>query len=552
MRFPTLVARVRAEPVDATAAVVLAVVFVIALLTFRDYGVNWDEPVEAEYGKRLLAYYGSGLTDRSAFSFLNLYYYGGAFDLAGASLDYILPFGHLLTRRLLGAMVGIAGMAIVWRTSRRLGGPVAGLVALVLLATCSPFYGHMFINPKDAPFAVAMAWLLYGLVRAFEQHPRARGGTIAVCGVALGLAVGTRIIGLIGFAYAGIGIVVLWAVESQTIGIKLALVRITHTLLRLVFALPVAYVVMGAVWPWSVLGPYNLIQALDYFGHFREVPWEELYDAKLTSILTMPQSYVPKFLLLQLPEVFSVLALVGAVGAVIATLRGRIHPWRRAALATIVTAALLPIVLAVFGRPALYNGVRHFLFVIPPLAVLGGLSAAFLYERLSSWQKVTAWASAGMFVALLSLPISDLVRLHPYQYVLFNRLAGGVKTANHRYMLDYWGLGLTEAANGLREWIKDAHVPPPSDGKWKVAMCGPAALIPYILGDEFTAHAAMGADFALSMGTYYCADLDAPIVATAERDNVIFARAYDLRGRSIATTMRMHPFRSRAAGEIAD
>ena len=55
---------------------------------------------------------------------------------------------------------------MTWRIGRRVGGPLAGLIALVLLATCPLYYGHMFINPKDAPFAVAMAIFLLGLVRA--------------------------------------------------------------------------------------------------------------------------------------------------------------------------------------------------------------------------------------------------------------------------------------------------------------------------------------------------------------------------------------------------
>ena len=76
------------------------------------------------------------------------------------------------TRRLVGAAVGIIGLIATWRIGRRLGGPTAGLVALVLLATCPLYYGHMFMNAKDAPFAAAMAVLLLGMVRAFEEYPR--------------------------------------------------------------------------------------------------------------------------------------------------------------------------------------------------------------------------------------------------------------------------------------------------------------------------------------------------------------------------------------------
>jgi hypothetical protein len=34
----------------------------------------------------------------------------------------------------------------------------------------------MFMNPKDAPFAVAMVILMLGLVRLAEEYPRPRRG----------------------------------------------------------------------------------------------------------------------------------------------------------------------------------------------------------------------------------------------------------------------------------------------------------------------------------------------------------------------------------------
>ena len=56
----------------------------------------------------------------------------------------------------------------------------------------------MFINAKDGPFAAVMAVALLGIVRAFEEYPRATPSTIALCGVGIGLAIGSRVLG--GFA----------------------------------------------------------------------------------------------------------------------------------------------------------------------------------------------------------------------------------------------------------------------------------------------------------------------------------------------------------------
>src|SRR5438270_733389 len=121
---------------DRLAIAVLAVVAIVALLTFRDYGLSWDDYVHAEYGDLLLKFYASGFSDRRALSWVNLYYYGGGFDLLAALAAKVLPFTLFETRRLVGATVGILGLIVTWRMGRRIGGPLAGLVALVLLAAC--------------------------------------------------------------------------------------------------------------------------------------------------------------------------------------------------------------------------------------------------------------------------------------------------------------------------------------------------------------------------------------------------------------------------------
>jgi hypothetical protein len=38
------------------------------------------------------------------------------------------------------------------------------------------------------------------------------------------------------------------------------------------------------------------------------------------------------------------------------------------------------------------------------------------------------------------------VRLHPYEYIYYNRLVGGVQGAFRRFELDYWGISYREAA----------------------------------------------------------------------------------------------------------
>src|ERR1019366_7666274 len=124
---------------DRMAIAILAVVNIVAAVTFRDYGLGWDDYTHSQYGDLLLALYGSGFTDTRAFSIVNLFMYGGGFDMAAALAAKVLPFGLFETRRLIGAAVGILGLFATWRLGRRMGGPSSGLCAMVLLAAC-PLY----------------------------------------------------------------------------------------------------------------------------------------------------------------------------------------------------------------------------------------------------------------------------------------------------------------------------------------------------------------------------------------------------------------------------
>jgi len=523
---------------DDLAILVLAVVGIVAGLTFRDYGLGWDDYTHAEYADLLLRMYGSGFKDTGALSFANLYMYGGGFDMTAALLHKVIPLELFETRRLLGAIVGMVGLAVTWRLGRRVGGPLAGLAALLLLALCPTFYGHMFMNPKDAPFAVAMVVLMLGLIRLAEEYPQPSPRTILIVGLGAGLSIGSRILGGLALIYALVGFVPLFVEEIQAHSVREAAQRFLHVVYVLLPGLILGYLVMGLIWPWSIMEPDNPFLALTYFSHFFEKPWKEMFDGALVSVPDMPWSYLPTLFALQLPEVLLGLLITGVIGSLAVLPRRDVPARRKTILLMLTSAATLPLLIAMVKRPALYNGIRHFIFVIPPMTVLAGTAFAWTMNRLGenrrSWQPV----AVAIFAFGLLLPLGEMIRLHPYQYTHFNHIAGTVRGADDRFMLDYWGLALKQASDGLREEIAERQEVPPKGRKWKVAVCGPQRPAQVALGPDFTigwdSHAA---DFAMTLGEFYCKGLAAPVLLEIKRDEVVFARVYDIRGRSISSLL---------------
>ncbi|MEI8152811.1 MAG: glycosyltransferase family 39 protein [Hyphomicrobiales bacterium] len=529
---------------DRLAYGVLAALALIAALTFRAYGLGWDDYTHAQYGDLLLSLYASGFHDTRALSFVNLYLYGGGFDMAAALLAKVLPFDLFETRRLFGAAVGIAGLAITWRIGRRIGGPLAGLLALVLLAACPLYYGHMFMNPKDAPFAVAMALFLLGLVRLLDQYPKPCPTTLFTIGLGFGLAIGSRIMAGFGVLEAVGALALLFAIELRE-DRRTAVAHLVRVLLMLIPSAILAYAVMALIWPWGAASPLNPVAAIEIFSHFFEKPWKELFNGLLLEPPEMPRSYVPTLLGLKLPEVLLLTGLSGVILALITAVQKRATPRARAIQLAIALAAILPVAAAIVARPAMYNGVRHFIFILPPLAVAGGLAGRWIAERAARFGRPAFAALALVFGAGVALPAAEMARLHPYEYVSFNHVASGVRGAQPRFMLDYWGLAFKQASEELREKLDARGEKPPAGRKWKIAVCGPHPAAQIALGDQFEpTWEPQGADFALMLGTFYCAKLDAPMLVDVMRDGIDFARAYDIRGVSISTLFTRPPVKA--------
>ena len=530
-----------ARRTDAVALVVLLVVATAVLRTFRDYGLGWDDYTHSQYGDLLLSLYTSGFTDKRALSFVNLYMYGGGFDLLAACAAKLLPIDLFATRRLVGGAIGLFGLFLTWRLARRLGGPRAGLVALLLLAACPLYYGHMFINAKDAPFATAMVLALVGIVRAFEDYPRPKPSTVALCGIGIGLAVGSRVMGGFAVVTALSSLVFVVIARARESALRAALQECGTFIVPLIPGVILAYIVMGLVWPWSVVAPLNPFHAVEYFSNFFEKPWRELFDGELIPVVDMPRSYVPTLFALKLPLLMLALGMGGTVGALVAAIGGSGrggNAGRRAALFAVAVAAMLPIAVTVATRPAMYNGIRHFVFVLPPLALLGGLAGAQLADVLDRRGAIAAAAGIAVLLVGLAAPTLELIRLHPFEYTYFNRLAGGVAGARPRYMLDYWGLSLTTASRELLASIEAHGQTPPAGATRTIAVCGPHPPVKVALGSQYrTTWNPKGADFAVMLGEFYCAKLDAPVVLDVVREGVSYARVYDIRGRSISSLL---------------
>src|SRR5690606_10609197 len=140
-------------------------------------------------------------------------------------------------------------------------------------------------------------------------------------GAALGLAIGTRILGGIAALFMVAPLALLVGNDARHNGLRPALRHFGRFVLVMSAGLPVGYLIMGLLWPWSVLEPLNPVRAIAYFSHFFEKPWREMYDGLPVLVPDMPLSYVPQLLFLKLPETVLILSIGGLGGILFAATR---------------------------------------------------------------------------------------------------------------------------------------------------------------------------------------------------------------------------------------
>jgi hypothetical protein len=344
-----------------------------------------------------------------------------------------------------------------------------------------------------------MVWTLFYMCKVVSTLPEPPMKLVVKLGFTLGLALGIRVAAVLVGPYMMLGLLLFLLAEwRESRSLRRIRDHAWTIVRRLLPAVVVAYLVMGLCWPWGVMSPFNPFQALRDFSKL-PINIDTLVAGVWFKATQLPRDYLPDYLVVNLPEVV-LFGLLAALGFALHFAWGRLRrgphfpmdtsppELRRVQLLQVALAAFFPIVFFIFYKPTAYNGLRHFLFVIPPLAVLAAIGLERLWDRLSRRADYLGRGFAGLLTAVLVAQIWVMGQLHPDQYVYYNLLTGGVKGAEGAYELDYWGNSLLEATKDLAEYIAMENGDKPITHTYKVAVCGHRLSAAYFFPDymEFT------------------------------------------------------------------
>lgn len=455
----------------------LALAFALAgWLTLGDYGITWDEPENFLAGDLYWAFWRTG--DRAWLDFEGLknawalaeerpYFYVytvgrqeryppfvntvsaiGAWVLHDV-LGWLDPIdAHHAVIPLFGALAVWVVFRFAWEGRRRLR-LSAALIAALGLGTFPLFWAHAHNNIKDLPQAALFAATMWACWRAFRDMDRVRPGWAIAAGALWGLTLATK-----ANALTVPLILAAWLVWRAVRG------REGRRPMRRWWSLLIwlgAFVLIGggvlvAVWPYLWADPVRrLYTVLRYFagvGRGQPVFFAgRLYQAGVD----LPWYYAGANLVLTTPPVILALALLGLIRALRETWKGEntaVSLWLIWFAGTLARVSLPGMVI--------YDGLRQIMEILPAWALLAGLGAEWCWDltRAARYRLGRGWRGAFAGVVLVGIFLPQgimLARLHPYEGIYHNFLAGGMAGAAQRYTLEYWGQSYQDGAAWLNE-----------------------------------------------------------------------------------------------------
>ncbi len=426
----------------------LAVLAVVGLAVLDDYGVGVDEQALRRIAQAAITYALGDTETLHAPPGLPPHdrHYGVVFEVPLVLIERLLGLTDsraiYLSRHLLTHLCFLAGGGgAAWLASRLFGSRWLALLALGLFVLHPRLYAHSFFNTKDIPFLVAFLGCLALIHRAWQ---RGGVGAYALCGVGVGVATNLRIMG--GGLF--VAVVVMRVVDWGWAGSRAERRQVGRTLG--VFGLA-GVLTLYAVSPHLWGNPLEVVETFTVFSQhpFRVVT---LFQGEAIRWPAIPAHYIPTWLAITTPPGVLLLSLIGAAGVLWRTLT---HPGELLRNPTtrfeglLVACVLLPVGAVIVLNANVYNNWRQMYFLYAPLCLLAVAGLRRL-AGVCRWPALRAGVY-GLAVAGLAGVVIEMVGLHPYQHLYFNRLVDRhtPEYLRGQYDMEYWGTAYREGLEYL-------------------------------------------------------------------------------------------------------
>jgi tetratricopeptide (TPR) repeat protein len=205
------------------------------------------------------------------------------------------------------------------------------------------------------------------------------------------------------------------------------------------------------LWPYALQNPVkNILESYRVMAHYPDT-FRQIFEGKFEWSDYMPWYYLPKSMSITIP----LIVLTGLVLFNFFTRLKFVHGKIVLYGFTIFTV-LFPLFFVVYEKSNLYSSWRQFLFVYPAIVLIASIGFHYFFGYLRN--KYFKWGAIALIAVLSVHPLKFMIINHPYYYLYYNQLVGGLKGAYSNYETDYYYVSQTETSKWLIDYLKEKNI----------------------------------------------------------------------------------------------
>ena len=436
-----------------------ALLLFIMILMSRDAGISCDDVLHYDHSLAVYNYFATHGEDKSALEtpVTNLRYYGQSYDnivtvlARWFSIDDVYSFRHLMSAVAGWLTIFITAIFGIW-----LSGYGTGILIIILFAASPTFIGHSLNNLKDIPFALSYIAAIFLALRLLISDKKLYWYEIVLLVLSIAFSISIRAPGILLICYLLFFFFVIWLNRYITEGrynLKLDGLR----LIILILISASAFIIGIIFWPYALQSPIkNVVESYRVMAHFPDT-FRQIFEGRNEWSDFMPWYYLPKSMAITIPVV-----VIAGTGCFFLFLK-KIHQSGKDLIYFLIFfSVLFPMFFVIIQKSNLYSSWRQFLFLYPPVILIAatGLHYLISYSGKNSYK----WGIFTVLILLLVHPVRFIIRNHPYEYIYYNQLVGGLKGAYGKYETDYYYVSQTAASEWLIEYLKEKGIDSASVG----------------------------------------------------------------------------------------
>ena len=347
-----------------------AILLLIGLAVYPDYGISYDEPVQKAIGMDNLHYITGEDTqllesnDRFYGPFFEIFLIGTETIFRPASLLETYILRHLFT-----FLIFFLGVFFFYLLAKNIfKRSTTALLCSIALALSPRIFENAFYNSKDIAL---LAFFIICFAALFEYMDSGRTCAVNLLAFYSALTVTIRVAGLIIPLLVFVVLVVKHRRQIRTALKPLLIFGILFASVTILF------------WPILWANPIKrVVQVVTTMSHFQ---WEGivLYMGKWYGYGNMPWHYLVVWTLISTPLLYSALFCAGNFLLGLDTLRSwkKTFSFERLKLLFIAAWFFAPLFIVILMRSSLYHSWRHVFFIYPAFLLLGFLG----FEKITDW-----------------------------------------------------------------------------------------------------------------------------------------------------------------------